>query len=458
MDLEALIGNPNQAAQTVKNETAGLILKSLNSLVPGERFTALITDIKPGIATLRLPNGETINAKTSSLPDAHIGDTAVFVVRANTKGQIFLAIEKTPERPREAAVISESLVSAELPATKENKELVKELMKLGISPTKQTLVSAAFFFHSLKTKINGYEPTERERETLIKQTVFLIKEKMPPTIEIVEVFKRLVSGEKKLDALIRAMTGNKSSETEIETELLPEEAEAETETKQESLPEKLETPAKATANAKEIAVKSLFLEVAKGIGTGINKEKVAEVFKEIIKETVKPSNAATPGINEEAKEHIQKELDFSSKVGQTKEYFQLPFVFAGMEHTAEIHIFKKNKQAAKDTAERLACALIAVDFAYLGRIEVFAAEVPGIRGKNALTLKFSAQNDAVVSLLSKNVRTLTAVLAAKGYAVTKTSFSKLTEPSDVSTSLSDITGEDEEMPVTPQKYSFDVRV
>jgi len=70
-------------------------VRSFYGIRPGERFAALITDIKPDRLTITFDNGEKLTAKYKSAMGARIGDYCVFVVKKNDfKGKISLEIEK----------------------------------------------------------------------------------------------------------------------------------------------------------------------------------------------------------------------------------------------------------------------------------------------------------------------------------------------------------------------------
>ena len=70
-------------------------LKNFFDLSPGDRFTAVLLDIRPGEIKIQFYGGGAYTAKTFVLPNAHIGDECVFSVRENDRnGRIVLELVK----------------------------------------------------------------------------------------------------------------------------------------------------------------------------------------------------------------------------------------------------------------------------------------------------------------------------------------------------------------------------
>ena len=62
----------------------------LTDLMPGKRFTAIMTDIAPGRVSMMFASGDVLTAKSHIRPNAKIGDACAFVVTKNANGQILL--------------------------------------------------------------------------------------------------------------------------------------------------------------------------------------------------------------------------------------------------------------------------------------------------------------------------------------------------------------------------------
>ena len=65
-------------------------------LPAGSRFSAVLQDIRPGEMLIRFSCGRTYTAKSLVMPNAHIGDSCLFLVRENdASGRIVLEVAKT---------------------------------------------------------------------------------------------------------------------------------------------------------------------------------------------------------------------------------------------------------------------------------------------------------------------------------------------------------------------------
>ena len=64
-------------------------------LQSGERFSAILLDIRPGEMIIQFALGQTYTARTFVMPNAHIGDECVFLVKENDmNGKIVLEVVK----------------------------------------------------------------------------------------------------------------------------------------------------------------------------------------------------------------------------------------------------------------------------------------------------------------------------------------------------------------------------
>ncbi len=71
--------------------------KRFSELIKGDRFIAFVKDIRPDMVLIELENGETVTARSLVLPEARIGEHAIFNVKDNINGQILLEMVKDSE-------------------------------------------------------------------------------------------------------------------------------------------------------------------------------------------------------------------------------------------------------------------------------------------------------------------------------------------------------------------------
>lgn len=65
------------------------------ALPAGSRFTGILQDIRPGEMLIRFSCGNTYAAKSRAMPNAHIGDECMFLVReSDGSGRIVLEVVK----------------------------------------------------------------------------------------------------------------------------------------------------------------------------------------------------------------------------------------------------------------------------------------------------------------------------------------------------------------------------
>lgn len=156
-------------------------------------------------------------------------------------------------------------------------------------------------------------------------------------------------------------------------------------------------------------------------------------------------------------ENISDMLDFARNIGETKMYYQFPFALAGKEHLAELHVFKK--KAARKTSGKNATALIGLDMAHLGRVEVLVNKT----GRD-VALQFRTDSGRTIELVGENKAKLADMLGDKGYLLTRFGLKMLEEKFDVASKderegkrevrSDNVYVENNEV----KRYSFDMRV
>ena len=70
-------------------------IRKFFELQAGDRFSAILLDIRPGELIIRFSGGHTYTARSYVMPNAHIGDECLFLVKENeTNGRIVLEVAK----------------------------------------------------------------------------------------------------------------------------------------------------------------------------------------------------------------------------------------------------------------------------------------------------------------------------------------------------------------------------
>ena len=71
-------------------------IRKFFELTAGDKFSAILLDIRPGEMIIQFSGGQTYTARSFVMPNAHIGDECTFLVKENdTNGRIVLEVVKT---------------------------------------------------------------------------------------------------------------------------------------------------------------------------------------------------------------------------------------------------------------------------------------------------------------------------------------------------------------------------
>ena len=120
-------------------------MRRFHQLQPGDKFKAMIHDIKPGEVTINLGGGALYTARSMILPEARIGEASVFSVRENDfDGRIVLGMDDDLDY------------------------LADTLLPLEISETYGTSKQASF----VKLKTCGFVMDQKKHERLTAQITF----------------------------------------------------------------------------------------------------------------------------------------------------------------------------------------------------------------------------------------------------------------------------------------------
>jgi len=432
-----------QAAQVKVAQVA----KSLVDLVPGQVFSAEILDIQPGVINLKMGEG-VLAARTLSSPDARIGDNATFMVRenvpalGNTPAQITLEFLRGAAMGESAqvsaSIVKEALQAANMQYTGQNSVLIESLVEHNLPIDHNSVQRAAFFRYSMP-------------DVPFARIAFLMENNFAPIERTVEVFTRMASGEMNL----RSETANLQrliSDTNFQNPATREVLQSMVSGKlvfepQQQTQGQPQNPVQAQVQSGQT------IELQNGQTMELGKY-ITELraLTEEMTALLQRSGEDNPAIRQSL-ENISDMLDFARNIGETKMYYQFPFALAGEQHLAELHVFKK--KAARKTSGKNATALIGLDMAHLGRVEVLVNKI----GRD-VSLQIRTDSGRTIMLVGENKAKLADMLGDKGYLLTGLGMKMIDEKFDIAS------GERKEVPRnTPpvdsagvKRYSFDMRV
>ncbi|MDR2183519.1 MAG: flagellar hook-length control protein FliK, partial [Clostridiales bacterium] len=400
------------------------VAKSLVDLLPGQVFSAEILDIQPGVIHLKMGEGAPLAARTLSPPDARIGDNATFVVRENVPGQGNAPAQITLEFLRGAAIgenarvsasiVKEALAAANMQYTGQNSALIEDLVAHNLPIDHNSVQRAAFFRYSMP-------------DVPFARIAFLMENNFAPIERTVEVFQRMAAGEMNL----RSETANLQrlvAETNFQNPAVRENLQAmisgklifEPQAQPQTQPQ-VEAQAQSQAQAPQPG-QSIELQNSQITDLGKYLTQLRTLTEEITA-FLRQNGENSPAIRQSL-ENIGDMLDFARNIGETKMYYQFPFVLAGREHLAELHIFKK--KAARKTSGKNATALIGLDMAHLGRVEILVNKA----GRD-VNLQFRTDSGRTIMLVGENRAKLADMLGDAGYLLTGLGMKMIDEKFDI---------------------------
>jgi len=430
LEVPAAIGaNPDGSANDMMvQDRLPPQVKNVNSLVPGQTFSAEILDVKQGSISLKMAEGGTLTARSLATPDARIGDMASFIVRETKPGQVFLEFLRGSGKVS-ASIVREALSAANMQMTNANAGIVEDLVTRNMPIDTSTLQRAAFFKYSMPAA-----PFEHIQ--------FLVQNNFAPTERTVQMFTSLMSGEvtiqgeiaKAVSALEAQVAMPKTAQGGDWQGLLNQlKAYASVE---------LKPPMDAGGRLPPLQDPNVLLAELKSVAQEIATQARGEG------NTVLAQTA----------ENIADIIDFSRNITENKAYFQLPFS-AENQQLAELHVFKKKGGAGKRGDGKVASALIALDMAFLGRVEILVN-----KNDKQVNLQVRSDKDSTVNTVSLNILDLSNLLKDAGYTLSGLKTKKLTEKFDLTKTEQEAMGTvmqsriSDDLDDTPKRYSFDARV
>jgi len=423
-------GGRENADVTVKANIKPPAAKNLMELTPGDVFSAEILDIQQGVVTLKIGDLP-LAARTMTSPDARIGDKAVFLVKEAMPGQIMLEFLRSGGTSQvSGSIIKEALAAANMQFTPENSTLIDQLVAHNLPIDNHSVQRAAFFRYSMP-------------DAPFTQIAFLMENNFAPIERTVEIFQGLLGG-MDIQTEIEALRSNAAA--------LPIE-----------MQEQIEIISQGKL-AMDVAVSQDFGRYMSELRTFV-KEMLAFLHENVqndqngLQSTASLTESQTATMRQSLS-NIGDILDFTANIDNTKQYCQIPFVIAGRENMAELHVMKRKhakRHAAKDKGKN-ATALISLNMPALGRVEVLVN-----KADRDVKLQFRSDSGITLYAINGGGAKLSEMLTDKGFSLTGIALKMIDERFDITRPVSadnktsKAKNTDNEA-LGPKRYSFDMRV
>lgn len=412
-----------------------VIQKLFNQLAEGDRFMATIVDIKPDSVSLRLSDNTIVNAKSLFIPEARIGQEAVFLVKENSSDQIFLEMEKQSGTSVTSNFAKELLISADIPATKENIKLINAMIENNLPLDKESLQKAIFFKYS-------------DKESAIDKILFLLKENFPAEPLSVKTLNHIMESKTTLknDLYTIADKAANLPEGEFKDEIL----------KLFDINKEIISKNNGSEKNTNLHNEQIFNKILDKLFIKIKDrnslEDLSEQFNKIYNTAKKGKEISENADDAKSSlktifENIQNNIDFMKHINNYKEFLQIPININQNPEQCEIYVFKD--KGKKNNLKESASILISLDLTFLGRIETFID-----KSFTNLVFQFKIEKDNILKLFENNTGKLSKMMKEKGYTISSISFKTIDEPFNI---LKDMNST-EKNKNDNKRYSFDMRV
>ncbi len=446
------------------------VVEQLKSLLVGDIFTGEITDLKGGMLSVKMGNGQLFNANLSAesnVASFQKGELVTFLVSDKTDSQI--SLKPLDTGAQEMVFAGKALESANLAMNQENLNMIKGLVDLNMPIDKKTLndvvrLMTKFPDASMDTLLRLYKLDMPVTEENIRQfdAYKSFEHDMSGTMkDIAQDFSSMLSelGSKgdtqTLLGLVKDFTGLfTENEFSNQKERL-EPARQELFQYVDKLPE--ETMKNPESMAKEVfqfvknqnlshgETLNLLNELAhkenfpkEALSKMFSSEEFRELFQEVMKDNMflKPENVAdkkevkefynkllktvTEGqkILEKASQmdsamakgmaSVKNSLDFMNDLNHQMAYVQIPIKFQEGEAKGDLYVYTNKKSLAGKNDDLT--ALLHLDMEHLGPMDVYV-KMTGLD----VSTNFCLESEEMLDFIYAHIDLLTERLKKKGY-------------------------------------------
>lgn len=443
---------------------SGLLM--LKDMLAGDTFSGKVMDMQNNNILLQMSDGKSLLAHLSDGANIQMGQNLTFMVESNSDNNI--VIKPLMPNQQQAVLINKALEGAQLPVTDFNINIVKELLRLNM-PVSADTISA------MVKNVNKFPDAD------INTIANLLRLEMPVTEENIVQFEAYKNYEHSItgelndlsDGLAQLMaglpdTGDVNVLTDIGmfndmvslfyeegmqdgvmesatlNTLLPDEA---LENLAMAFEESGENDFAQSVKSGEVSVKDFLSEFSSVLkDTPELKENFKEflgskdlnnLIRQMVDETLKlnPADVAKEdGINNYYKrvksiiekagdkssksegaqavmkdmQSIKSNIDFMNDLNKNMTYFQMPIKFSESDANGELYVFT-NKKALAAGGDNIS-ALLHLDMDNLGPVDVFVK----LAGKNVST-NFCLESEELLDFVYSHIDKLNARLEALGY-------------------------------------------
>lgn len=163
----------------------------------GELIKGEIIDLKQNSVTIKLSNGQIVEAKMTDSFEFFIGQELSFVVKESSAEQLLLKPLLEEQSTAITNKLSQALENAGLSPTKENLEIVAKLIEHQMPIDKDTLQKVVLF-------------TKQFSSADVDQLLFLVKNNMPVTKDNLDQLGKMTHGDSKMVQNLATLSDNMS--------------------------------------------------------------------------------------------------------------------------------------------------------------------------------------------------------------------------------------------------------
>ena len=430
----------------------------------GENVRGKIVDVNLSYVLIRSSDGKEYVANTTIPLENFIGEEMMFTILQSPTGDILLKPVMGEDIKRKEAnlKIEDLLNKMNLPLTKENKDILREMIRQNLPITldsfkeiKNIILSGdlldammkdlEFLKQGIESKdvplgnlirnmlnknpdldIDGLPNDPKIFEQLKEDVVFLFKNKIPVNLGTLNAWNLVKSGEENLNDVRQigdlyaqlAESLETSGMTDVEKESLvlrlSKKEEPDSQIKDVNL--------KVLKEVLENEIKNLKGKIEQSVRPELLKEELLDIPKEEAKflETLdKNISKIKETLGEE--NPIFKELsirqEFVSKIMNENLYFQLPFQYRGQEKVLEFLLESSGRKKQGDG--KSINVVISINTNSLKRVE---ALISYQEEKRELNLNFRLENDKLISMFKTKEQTLRTVIESLGLKLGSVSY------------------------------------
>ncbi|MGN0161215.1 MAG: flagellar hook-length control protein FliK [Lachnospiraceae bacterium] len=466
-------GNGKDAVHSSPIDTSAVknAVEQIKNLLVGDIFTGEITDQSQNQITIRYGNGQFINANLlseSGSMNVNKGDMVTFLVQQKTDSMV--SLKPLDGTAQEMIFANKALEASGLAKTKENLELVKNLVDLNMPIDKKTLGDMS----KLMTQFPG-----TSTDTILRLT----KLEIPVTAENVAVFDAYKAYEHDMTGTIRNLSDDFShlmeQLVEQDTKMAPDiagkllevfhpsDSFPEQESLKDEIKQRINTSLKDSNSVSDQIIEHLkddsrspsekldflqnllksvnelkendSMELSRELGKILKSKEVKEILQENLRESmfIKPEDVAEKkevreyyknllkvvtqgekvlekaGLSESALSKglnaVKNNVEFMNELNHQMSFLQIPVKIHNGETRGDLYVYTNRKKRL--SKEDDLTALLHLDMEHLGPMDVYVKMSHG----NHVSTNFCLESEEMLDFIYDHIDLLTKRLKEQGY-------------------------------------------